>query len=247
LGWKEIKAKLKWFDPFTYVDMLLDKYNPSRNQLIDIPVYFISAFIFALIIYTVLGLLLGTQTPMVIVVSQSMEPTMYRGDVIVLTGVTAANVNAPAVNIPNSLDREGLSSFATADYPSKTLDFFNDKSIVYSQIGDGDIIVYQSSLSPEAIIHRAIAKVHAEDGSYIITKGDNNSRIDQDCGRVIAGNPSYACISLYPVTDGEIDGKHLFRIPLIGYVKLLLFDDLPALLSGKPIPSLNQGSVMQMN
>lgn len=94
-----LREKLKWLDPFTYVDkFLMPKINPKNNEVIAWVIYLVSAFVFAFAIYTILGLLLGTNSPMVIVVSGSMEPTMYRGDVVVLHGVNPADIKAPEIN-----------------------------------------------------------------------------------------------------------------------------------------------------
>ena len=99
----------------------------------------------------------------------------------------------------------------------------------------GDTVVYTStslrSLG-EPVIHRVVAKVKVRDGYYLITKGDNNNVIDQECGTIVAGLPQYQCITLYPIPAQEIKGRAVFKIPLVGYMKLLVFDDLPALVFG---------------
>lgn len=240
-----IKEKIKWIDPFTYVDRYVMPYiNPSNNDAISWAVYIIFAFVFAFVIYTVLGLILGTPTPMVIVVSESMEPELYRGDVVVLTGVTAEQLNAQLVELPErNLQGAYLSSFATLTYSIsddtsqllKSITFSNNQEVVPNT--EGDIVVYISNITGEQIIHRAVAKIRAADGYYLITKGDNsatNKTVDQDCGKVVLGRAERACITLYPVNLSELQGKAVFRVPLLGYVKLLIFDDLPNLIFGCP-------------
>ena len=97
--WRSFREKLKWLDPFTYVDLwVMPKINPNKNKAVEWIVYIVFAFIFALALYTILGLLLQTRSPMVIVLSGSMEPTMYRGDVVVLTGVAPENIKNTIIN-----------------------------------------------------------------------------------------------------------------------------------------------------
>ena len=93
---KGISQSLKWLDPFTYVDLyLMPKINPKNDELTSNIVYVICAFVFAYILYNfVLALLLGTSTPLVIVYSGSMEPNLYRGDVVVLMGAREINVKS---------------------------------------------------------------------------------------------------------------------------------------------------------
>lgn len=66
----------------------------------------------------------------------------------------------------------------------------------------GDIIVFNQPLRQVPIIHR----VYSVNGSAVLTKGDNNLSPD-------------------PSATGKIYGKAVFRIPLLGWVKIL-FDEL---------------------
>ena len=100
-SWRE---KLKWLDPFTYVDeYVLPRVNPSGNEVINWVVYLVSAFVFAFLVYSIFGLLLDTSSPMVVVVSGSMEPTLFRGDIMILQGVDDSSINAPelSLNVPH--------------------------------------------------------------------------------------------------------------------------------------------------
>jgi signal peptidase I len=236
---EKIKQKLqflKYLDPFYYVDTyLVPKVNPKNTEWVNWAIYFVSALFFAWLIYTLLGVVLATHSPMVIVVSGSMEPVLYRGDVVVMQGVSPENINAPltTINLP-TLRETGLGEIARVDaIPPKNLLFANGEAIPITEKGDTVVYISTSLRSlGEPVIHRVVAKVKAGDGYYLVTKGDNNNVIDQDCGKVIAGTSQYPCITLYPIPATEISGRAVFKIPLIGYVKLLLFDDLPALIFG---------------
>ncbi len=93
-------------------------------------------------------------------------------------------------------------------------------------------MVYYSTYSKKDIIHRAVAKLKVEDGYYFLTKGDANARLDQEC--FVFGS-NYYCIHPFPVKSTELKGKAIFKIPLIGYAKLLIFDDLPRILRGESL------------
>ncbi|MFH1240319.1 MAG: hypothetical protein V1672_03815 [Candidatus Diapherotrites archaeon] len=239
MGLKAIKAKLgflKYLDPFHYVDLfLMPVLNPDENELISWVVYIVSAFVFALAIYSILGFVLGTSSPMVIVVSGSMEPVYYRGDVIVLQGTTPATLVAPEVDIDTrTLQNTYLNDVANTDYVSKKIIFKNGTEIPFNTTND--IVVYFSNLRQQPIIHRVMAKLNAGDGTYVVTKGDNNNVIDQEC--TIS---SKQCISLFPVPVSELDGKALLKIPFVGCVKLWLFDNLGSVIITGNLPENYRG------
>ena len=70
----------------------------------------------------------------------------------------------------------------------------------------GDIIVFRKPYNlDEFIVHRAIAKDVVNDQLSFTTKGDNNYVQDQ-----------------WPVPADNLIGKVVFRIPLVGYLKIYL-------------------------
>jgi len=191
-----------------------------------------------------LGLAFGTPTPMVIVVSGSMEPVYHRGDVIVLFGASPQNVFASEIETGfSSLRGISFSQFAVPQYALtgngvqiQSIEFNNGTVLPIEKTGS--IVVYYSKLSRKPIIHRAVAKLKAEDGYYLLTKGDSiyNNTIDQDCGLVINGNPQKTCIELYPVPIKNLDGTAVLQIPLIGCAKLWVFDNLASLATTGALP-----------
>jgi signal peptidase I len=239
---KQIRSKLKWLDPFTYVDLyLMPKVNPKKSETLSWAVYMVCAFFFAWLIYTGLGLALGTATPMMIVVSSSMEPVLYRGDIVVLLGSGPEGISGQEeiLEVP-SLKETELSSFASPSYNEmqaiESIKLNTGSEIQVTK--EGDIVVYWSDFRQEPIIHRVVAKLKAGDGTYFLTKGDskNNTTIDQDCGRVINGMPEKSCIELYPVPAEKLQGKVLFQVPLLGCIKLWVVDDLGSLLATGSLP-----------
>ena len=145
---------------------------------------------------------LGTPTPFFVVSSGSMIPTLKVGDIIAIK---------------------------------------NGGSIESLKVGDIIVYKYPSNMD-RIIVHRVFKTVQNAEGIGVITKGDNNPTMDQDCGQVknvfIPGTDVKAiasekqCISLYPILENKVDGKAVLRIPLIGFIKLLLIDDPLQILGG---------------
>ncbi|MBI4044774.1 MAG: hypothetical protein HY392_03635 [Candidatus Diapherotrites archaeon] len=242
---KGLREKLKWLDPFTYVDRYVAPVvNPGRSETIGFFLDIFFAALFAFILYNFLGFVLSTSAPIVIVVSGSMEPVLYRGDIVVLQGVKAESVSAPLVVLEEPfLDSRPFSDYASAtcvdkktgeqkdcqlfggknprSFDTVSIGFVNGKSVQIQETGD--IIVYNSTSSGEPVIHRAVAKLQGIDKTVILTKGDSelNPLVDQQAG-----------ITRGAVAGSQIQGKALFKIPLLGYLKLLVFDDLPVLVFG---------------
>lgn len=226
------REKLKWLDPFTYVDLLVERINPFPMHSIartafDWGCFILFGFLFAWIAYQLLGIALSVQNPLFIVVSPSMEPTMYRGDLIILQGVKASELKGNEVVLGyDSLKGKNLQSIAEIAYSG-----LQPESIAFTDIdgaekkislnAEGDIIIYNSNVIEKfPVIHRIVAKIKAKDGYYFLTKGDNaktNNIIDQDCLKA-------ACIHSTLVQEQEIQGRPLLRIPWLGCVKLIPFE-----------------------
>lgn len=253
---EKVRSALKWIDPFTYVDLyLMPKLNPEKSELKANIIYILTAFFSAWLIYTLLGLLLGTPNPLVIVVSGSMEPVYYRGDVILITGVNSATLKAQTINLKEDIKGKPLTEYANPICElTKTKQRFSCSKILGLQTRinklsevdtvalvfnennkeipikkDGDIVVYFSNVTGQPIIHRAITKIVSNNQTYVLTKGDsvNNPFLDQYFLPEIGLNG----FSRTAIPVSELKGKAVFKIPLIGYVKLLLFDDIPAFIS----------------
>ncbi len=153
-----------------------------------------------LIIFMILSkLVFGLWTPMVAVESGSMEPHMQIGDIIFIKSMDKSNITTYEEG-----KKTGYKSFQNY----------------------GNVILYhpygEKGVTP--IIHRAMYRVEAgepmwKDGPIApyagyITKGDNvvtNQHFDQE------GQISYEM----PVKDEWIIGTAQYRIPYLGYVRLL--------------------------
>jgi len=275
---ENIRSKLKWLDPFTYVDIViipkvkaLNKkmqlivflatyiillglvaivfgFTPvlagsvtllyiylfffEKDEALVLSIYVVSAFVFAYVLYYfVLSLLLGTSSPLVIVFSGSMQPILYRGDVVILGSPNNIEMNEVVVDFP--IGEKLVSEYAEIGSKMENGSYRNASLKIngqeYEFDPNGPIVVYYSSLQNRDIIHRAVLRIRSPDGDFFITFGDNNARIDQDCG----GNANpVSCINKSAVSEKNLTGKYLFHIPFLGQAKLFFFDDLPKLLAG---------------
>ncbi len=167
-----------------------------------------------IIVAVIIGLgvaISGTWPFMVAVESESMEPHLYPGDVVFLLGV----------------DRVGITTWeeGVKDH--------------YMSFGDyGDVIVYKPNGFGKPIIHRAIAYVHKGDRIPVLYNGKlvYSNEIAQSDGYITQGDNKItnripdqlapARVSpigekILPVKKEWIIGVAKFRIPLIGYLRLI--------------------------
>ncbi|MDD2477840.1 MAG: hypothetical protein PHW45_02615 [Candidatus ainarchaeum sp.] len=233
-----IKKYSKWIDPFTYVDILLLKlFGKPKNLKVKILYwifYILFSVLFAFLIYKLAGLILGTTLPFATVLSGSMEPNFYRGDIIVLN--SAKNLKAETITLDYPIGNKDLQEFATQKFYTNQYGLTEVKSIAINnktiEIKDiiknkNSVVVYNSNTTGKDIIHRLVVIIKATDGTFILTKGDNsktNRIIDQDC-RIdqSTGLAQNFCLNLYPVKKENLIGKKKLRIPYLGYLKLIFF------------------------
>ncbi|MFX1553993.1 MAG: signal peptidase I [Promethearchaeota archaeon] len=71
---------------------LKEKESSSKKKIIIAIILIIFAFSGSFLIYYILQITLNTTTPMVVVVSGSMEPTLHRGDLLFLQGKDPATI-----------------------------------------------------------------------------------------------------------------------------------------------------------
>jgi len=234
---------LKWVDPFTYVDLwVMPRVKRiTESSIVEFLVNAGFALFFAWIIYSALGLAFGTSSPLVIVYSASMEPTFFRGDVMVLSkAVSSDNYGAPVV-LDRNISGVPVFDYATTRYSAAAIEsvYFKDLGQAVAPVKSGNVVVYDSYPAHLPIIHRAVMEIQALDGNFILTKGDNqltNPTFDEDCGAIVGGLSQKPCISFYAVPVSSLQGKAFFTIPKIGCVKLWLFDDLASLIQNGSLP-----------
>jgi signal peptidase I len=245
----KLKSKfsfLRWLDPFTYVDLFVMPHvkRVSKRESVELLVNVVFALLFAWIIYSLLGFLFGTSSPLVIVYSASMEPTFFRGDVMALSRASSPSFFSEPVILDRKISKVPTIDFVSPNYFGSKLVSFSFKRAdgstfeVFPNL-NGQVVVYPAfnpsdshmNTNGKPIIHRAIVFIEALDGNFVLTKGDNNPYFDQDCGRINSFDVSEKhCISLYAVPLNELKGKTFFMVPKVGCVKLWLMDDLLSLI-----------------
>lgn len=152
----------------------------------------------------------GTWPFMVAVQSGSMEPHIHKGDVIILFG----------------LNRVG-----------DVVTWVEGAKINYKMFGDyGDVIVYHPNgdTSKTPIIHRVVAYVHKGDRIPMLLKKDGQrilvytDQIAESDGYITQGDANPVPDQLAPGWDIQpvkrewIVGVAKFRIPYVGWVRLLI-------------------------
>lgn len=241
---KERFSFLKWLDPFTYVDLFVMSRvkKITDNELVETGINIFFAAFFAFLFYTLLGIWFGSSTPLVIVYSASMEPNLYRGDIIALSSVRDGMDFGQKVILSQNIKNVPTYLFVEPVFDKSnnltTVKFSNGQEVLYNPVSR--IIVYPAFPSNMPIIHRTIAHISAPDGEFVLTKGDNevtNPAYDQDCGKIINGRTDKPCITLYAIPVKEIQGVAFFNIPKLGCAKLWLIDDLLSLIFSGKLPS----------
>jgi signal peptidase I len=238
---KKSKSKfvesLKWIDPFNYVDILLAKLFGEPDQtwkkVLFWIIYLLFAFVFAFLLYKIFGLIFGVSMPFATVVSGSMEPSFYRGDIIIIKSPT--NLKSEVAVIDENIANQDIKDFAKMYYEPNSYGLYQiDRIVIDNQTyslndivsKNNSVIIYPSNTRGIPIIHRVALTIEANDGTFYITKGDNNKTnriIDEDCNIDENGIPQNGCLHMYPIANKEIIGKKIGRIPYLGYIKLFLF------------------------
>jgi len=230
------KKFTRWLDPYNYLDLLLDKLfgepDTASKKFITNVIYILYSILLAYLLYLIIGLILGTSLPLATVVSGSMEPTLHRGDIVVVS--SAKNIKAQIIDVNKNIANKDLKDFSKMDffpnnYGLSEIDTITigHKTINLEDIikNKNSIVIYKSNIYGKLIIHRVVAIIHANDGTFVITKGDNhktNRIIDEDCDLdPNTGNQRKGCLNVFPVNVKNLYGKEIFKIPYLGYIKLI--------------------------
>ncbi|MHA2392010.1 MAG: signal peptidase I [Promethearchaeota archaeon] len=170
-----------------------EKESSLKKKIIVTVILIGLAFSGAFLIYFVMQIGLNTETPMVVVVSGSMEPNLYRGDLLFLRG------------------KDG------ADIQNGTIEGKEGDIIVFNAHG------IWSHPPTDPIVHRVIDKWYVEgDGWYFRTKGDANALPDSGdvpeshiLGVVVGRIPYIGWVKIALTESGLL-------IPLLVIVSILL-------------------------
>ncbi len=181
----------------------------EEDSLLSWIVNIILAFILVkFVIYPGLGLVLGTNYPVVAVVSSSMEHD--------------GSFNSWWSNAYSWYEQNGvqLSNFEGFDFRNGF-----DKGDIMLLVGTkpedldvGEILVYSTNTNVPPIIHRVVKKEKVNNKLFFTTKGDNyrTNRVPDP----------------QPVSEDTVVGRAVFRIPLLGWVKIWFTDFINAIKGG---------------
>lgn len=156
------------------------------------------------IVYPGLGLLLGTTFPIVAVISTSMEQD--------------GSFENWWEQQQEWYETRGITKEQFQAFPFKNGFEKGDIMILIgeeeTELDIGEVIVFQSTFRSEPIIHRIVQKEEEQGNWHFQTKGDKNA-------------------DSYPfeqhIAEEQIYGKAIFRIPLLGYVKIIFVEILQLL------------------
>lgn len=166
--------------------------GPLIAELRDWAIWIGLAIILSFVIGNILNFALGSTTPLVAVMSGSME---HDG---------AAQTVHYNYLLSAGFSRQQIDSFALAGGFNKG-DVLVVQGRKEAEVKVGDVVVFNAPGARYPIIHRAISIVKDSAGTaYYRTKGDHNPAEDR-----------------WLIPHSELKGVAVFRIPLIGYIKVL--------------------------
>jgi len=179
MNWKLFLKKVWWF---VWED------DSVLSWIVNILLAFL---IVKFLIYPGLGLVTGTDLPIVAVISGSME---HNG----------MDYDSWWLENGQWYEGEGIDKVMFSDYVMRN--GFNTGDIIFlkgkepKDINTGDIVVYETHLASYPIIHRVVDK---QDGSFVM-KGDNVGHTDPGL-----------------VTEDKIVGVAMFKVPYLGWLKIM--------------------------
>lgn len=164
---------------------------PHKKVIIAV-VMIIIAFCGSFLVFFILQISFNTETPVVVVISGSMEPTIHEGDLLFVMGIDAKDIKN-----------------GTAEDKAGDVIVFNAQGLWFTA-------------PQEPIVHRVINKYNISDTWYFQTKGDANSLPDgapipesRIIGVVVGGIPYIGWIKLFLERSGLL-------IPLLVIISALL-------------------------
>ncbi|MBS1266645.1 MAG: hypothetical protein MAG795_00613 [Candidatus Woesearchaeota archaeon] len=164
-------------------------------------------------VYPALGFVLGTDFPIVAVVSESMEHNGnfeqwwdQSGDWYLQNNITKQEFSS--YSFRRGFNKGDIIVLVGAP-PEKT------------QIGDVLVFIsHPTRPKSDPIIHRVVGKNQA---NILKTKGDNNQNMINECY-----DDGY-CVDETRIESSRLLGKAVFRIPLLGYIKIWAVQLIPIL------------------
>jgi len=160
-----------------------------------------------------------------VISSCSEKGYLNTGDIIINSGTSIEDVNAPEVTVDSLLN-------VTPVFENGKVTQLDFSGQVVNRTDQADIVTYISNPLGAQIIHRVFTKVHYRGQTFLITQGDANPYPDQlwikgEKGGWCWDQNSGYCISTLVTSDALVGKKIGPTIPLAGHVKLFLCDIIP--------------------
>ena len=169
-----------------------EKKPVSRKKIIIAIVLISIAFFGSFLVYFILQISFNTESPIVVVISDSMEPQIHRGDLLFVMGIKPEDIKNGTIE-----DKDG-------------------DIIVFNAQG------LWPTAPIEPIVHRVIDKYQIGDTWYFRTKGDANPIPDHApvpetriIGVVVGGIPYIGLVKIFLTESGLL-------IPLLVVISALL-------------------------
>jgi len=203
---------MKWKDALKKTWHFLWKEDSLLSWIVNIVIAFI---LIKFIIYPGLGAMLGTNLPVVAVISESME---HNANFETWWNSETATCSSNPLNISRCTQAEWYAMKNINEEQFRKYHFSNGfnkgdiivlKGVNFDKLQVGEIIVFQSGLS-YPIIHRVVEK-----NDVIQTKGDHNPT------QIVSTK-----LDERYITADELIGKAWFKIPWLGYIKIRFVDGL---------------------
>jgi signal peptidase I len=166
------------------------------------------------IVYPLLGMVLGTNFPIVAVVSESMEHGIYNNEIC---GKTVSEFQESFTNYWDQCgDWYEERSISKSQFQRFTFkDGFNKGDVIIlwraNKVKLGDILVFEGNKA-QPIIHRVVKLIDENGEVFYQTKGDHNS------------NSITNGLNEDKISRERIYGKGIFKIPYLGWIKILFVD-----------------------
>jgi len=194
----------------------------------------VAFIIIKFIVYPVLGFILSTNYPVVAIVSGSMEHHISNGEL--MGRQVVPNICGNYFNSSENLNFEefwtycgdwylerGITKSEFRDFPFKNGMNVGDVIVLRNpgvkniKIGDVIVFIQPGNAVVKPIIHRVVNKTVVNGKIIFQTKGDHN---EDSIKRSTYGT----YLNEYDVKEEQVIGKSIFRIPFVGYVKILAYD-----------------------
>ncbi|MEM2131398.1 MAG: signal peptidase I [Candidatus Woesearchaeota archaeon] len=180
------------------------------------------------VIYPGIGLIFGTSFPIVAVVSGSMEHKLSNGFICgKFPENYQNNFDSFWETCGSYYEKININKDQFKKFPFSNGFNTGDIMILFGKKPEtlkiGDVIVFMGSKynpKPYPIIHRVVDIKKSNDVSNSLvfhTKGDHNSDSINGCERD-------GCIYEFEISESQLIGKAVFRIPALGYIKIWFVD-----------------------